>query len=89
MDNRIAFLENSLVLLLLNPNLYEMLQASLLEEIRRCRSVAGDEIYAHILTTRKEELVGPDEINGAVLRTQLSAIGRKLSCYKRFGHLND
>lgn len=87
---RIAFLEASIVLLLLNENLAERLQEILLEEINQCdKRCKGKTIYDLLRNSESwESLVAPNIIYPEVLDTFLKGLYTKVESYRKHGNLN-
>lgn len=88
--NRTRFLENSILFILMNQNLHEMLQAILLQKLSSTPGTSGDILYDSVLLdeVEREQLTGPDIIDNYVLETNTASLKRKMAAYKASGNLN-
>ena len=87
--NRQEFLEYTVLLILLNPNLYLQLQAELEESIRYSRSTVGGDILSHVLDEAKDLLTGPEDITPEQLEQIKSSVEFKMAAYRRTGNHYD
>ncbi len=90
LDNRVDFLEKSLALVLMNPNLYELLQRLFLLEISKpSKPNTGKNVFETLKTSENwEALTGPQEVEDSTIAELTQTVYKKIEHYRKHGNLN-
>lgn len=80
LDNRIEFLEKSILLLLMHPSLYERLQADVCEQIDKYNMPVGR--ILPLLMEDKEIFTGLDNVDETDLNQLIDALLHKIGHWK-------
>lgn len=90
LDNRVDFLEKSLVLVLMNYNLYELLQQLFLHEISKpSKQDYGKAIFDRLKSQENwEAITGPQNVEDSTIAKLTQTVYKKIEHYRKHGNLN-
>lgn len=90
LDNRVDFLEKSLALVLMNQNLYELLQRLFLLEISKPSNPnTGKNVFEMLKNGENwEALTGPEDVEDSTIAELTQTVYKKIEHYRKHGNLN-
>ena len=89
-QKRLDFLELSILLILMNPNLYELLQQVLCHGINSCAKSDNGETILQALKMSENwaGITGPEDVDDQTLDDFTHSLYTKLTSYRKHGNFN-